>query len=61
MYIFCMHISEFARIRENFDGQLASNTKQPIHVGQYIWLMMCIVFLDNMIYLFTVIYIAHFP
>ena len=24
MYIFCMHICEFARIRENFHGQLAS-------------------------------------
>ena len=26
MYIFCMHICEFARIRENFHGQLASYT-----------------------------------
>ena len=24
MYIFCMHICEFARIRENVHGQLAS-------------------------------------
>ena len=24
MYIFCMHICEFARIREHFHGQLAS-------------------------------------
>ena len=42
MYIFCMHICEFDRIRENFHGQLASiysysrNTVNNEHVRGYL-------------------------